>query len=80
MAVVQKVCLGIGMVAGAVMIVVGVGGVAAAEPEPSYDPLPPISNGLPTLFTNPQTQIVNGDGSRVDCVAIDQALSCDWAP
>jgi len=68
----KKVLLSIGSAAGVVAIVIGVGGVgaisSAAEPVP--DP------SLPTLFTNPQTQIVNGDGSRVDCIAIDQALSC----
>ena len=72
----KKVLLGVGGAASAAMILLGVGGIAAAEPDPTYDPLPPISNGLPTMFTHPQTQIVNGDGSRVDCVAIDQALSC----
>jgi hypothetical protein len=74
----RKVLLGIGAAAGLVAIVVGVCGVASADPDPTYDPLPPISNGLPTMFTPPNIYIVNGDGTRTDCVALDQALSCDW--
>ena len=56
------------------MVVLGVYGSSAADAEPVY----PRDPSLPTLFTNPQTYIVNGDGTHTECVAIDQALSCDW--
>ena len=57
------------------MAVLGVYGSSAADADPVPGPRDPL---LPTLFTNPQTYIVNGDGTRTECVAIDQALSCDW--
>jgi hypothetical protein len=61
------------------MGLLGGGAAAVAEPVPTPNPLlPPISNGLPTVPPALPTYVVNGDGTRTLCVAIDQALSCDW--
>jgi len=68
----KVVLAGIGGAATVVAVVLGVGGAAASAADPTPTPNP----SLPTFFTNPQTYIVQGDGTRIDCVAIDQALSC----
>jgi hypothetical protein len=70
-AIVRKVLFGIGGVAVGAMIAFGIhsGPAATAYPGPT-DP------GLPTIYTNPSTYIVNGDGTRSGCVATQYGLSC----
>lgn len=67
----------LGIVGFLVMMAIGIGS-AWADPDPTYHPLPPISDGLPTVPPALPIYITNPDGTRTECVALDQALSCDW--
>jgi hypothetical protein len=56
-----------GIIGALVMVVLGVYGASQA----AACPMEPIHDGglQPTAYTNPVSQVVLGDGSRLDCTA-----------
>ena len=62
---VKRILLAVGSGACTVMVLGGVFGAAGAGADPASTPDP----SLPTLFTNPETYVVQGDGRRVDCTS-----------